>query len=188
MGGRRGQRGFTIIEMLVVMIIIGVMVAIVVPRTRVSKKMYVQSTALQLLRDAELTRNRALAQKKIARVQIDETANTYACYGDDDGNGAIAGTAAERQFLRVGTRVFANGVIFGRGNASAGIPGESGSGAVTFANTRIDFDTRGLPSPFATKGTIYLTATGSPGAVYAVQMTAAGSFKLWTYLPNGTWQ
>jgi prepilin-type N-terminal cleavage/methylation domain-containing protein len=185
---QRGPRGFTIIELLMVMVIVAVMVAIVVPRTRVSPKMYVRMAARQLLRDAELTRNRALALKRVVRVQFVAGTNTYACYGDDNGDGTIAGTTAEIVFLHVGTRAFANGVTFGRGNATAGIPGETGSGAVTFTNTRIDFDTRGLPSPFGTKGTVYLTATGSPSSVFAVQMTAAGSFRLWTYLPNGTWQ
>jgi prepilin-type N-terminal cleavage/methylation domain-containing protein len=184
----RGARGFTIVELLVVVIIVGVMAAIVVPRMRVSSKMYVGITARQFLRDAELTRNRALALKRIVRVQIDAGTNTYACYGDDDGDGAIAATQAEIVYLRVGTRPFEKGVILGRGSATAGIPGEAGAGAVTFTNSRIDFDTRGLPSPFGTKGTVYFTATGTPMAVYAVQMTAAGGFKLWTYLPNGTWQ
>jgi prepilin-type N-terminal cleavage/methylation domain-containing protein len=185
----RRRRAFTIIELLVVMTLIGVMAAIAVPKFRVSKKMHVRMAARQLMRDMEIARNRALGLKRLTRVQFTTGSQQYVGYVDDDNNGAIGATSAEILAMRgFPTRVLQNNVVFGRGNATAGIPGEAGSGAVTFTSTRVEFDTRGMPTPFRTRGTIYLTATGQPGSVFAVQMTGSGSFKLWEYLPNGTWQ
>jgi prepilin-type N-terminal cleavage/methylation domain-containing protein len=185
----RAPKGFTILELLVVMTLVGIMAAMVVPRLRVSPKMHVRMAARQLMKDAELARNRALSLKRVSRVQFTTGTSTYAGYGDDNNDGTIAGTSAEIIYLHAfGARQLQDGVIFGRGNATGGIPGESGSGAVTFTNTRINFDTRGMPSPFGTSGTIYFTSSTNAAAVFAIQMTGAGSFRLWEYLPNGTWQ
>jgi prepilin-type N-terminal cleavage/methylation domain-containing protein len=183
------RRAFTVIELLVVVAIVGIMAAMVVPRLRVTPKMHARIAARQFMRDAELVRNRALSLRRAARLQISTADPGYRSYGDHDNNGAIAGNDTELLFLRAsGARALEPGVVFGRGNASGGIPGEAGAGAVTFTNERIEFDTRGMPTPFGTKGTVYFTATGSPETVFAVQITGAGSFKLWEYLPNGTWQ
>lgn len=183
------RQGFTIIELLVVMAIIAVLAGIAVPRMRTSPRMHVRIAAQQLVRDAELTRNRALSVKRIARIQFNPGAGRYASYGDDNGDNVLAGSDAEIIFLSAyGTRQFSDGVTFGRGNATAGIPGETGAGAITFANDRIDFDSRGMPNPFGTKGTVYLTSTRDAGAVFAIQMSAAGGFRLWTYTANGTWE
>jgi prepilin-type N-terminal cleavage/methylation domain-containing protein len=188
-GRTAGARSaFTLIELLVVVAVMGLMMMIVVPRFRVSPKMYARNTARQLMRDAELVRNRALAAKQITRIQFTTGTNQYVSYGDDNADGVIAGTTAEVVYLHAfGTRQLSDGVIFGRGSAATGIPGETGAGAVTFASTRIDFDSRGIPSPLGTKGTVYFTTSSDASSVFAVQMSAAGGFRLWEYL-NGTWQ
>jgi prepilin-type N-terminal cleavage/methylation domain-containing protein len=184
-----GRRGFTIIELLVVMTIIAVLAAIAVPRFRVSPRMHVRIAAQQMVRDAELVRNRALSLKRVARVQFNIGGGNYVGYADDNNDGVISATTAESQHVRAfGMRTFANGVIFGRGSVPAGIPGEAGVGTVTFPSNRIDFDARGLPNPFGTKGTVYLTSSNDPGAVFAIQMSAAGGFRLWSYNTNGVWE
>lgn len=183
----RVRPGFTLLELLVVMALMSAMMAIVVPRLRVSPNQRARLAAQQLMRDAEVARNRSLSTKKISRLQFNTGTNTYAAYLDDNADGTISGTQAEIIAARAfGIRQLEYGVILGRGNAP-NVPGESGSGAVTFASSRVEFDTRGLPAPFGTKGTVYLTTQSNADIVYAVQMSGAGSYRLWRYF-QGSWQ
>jgi hypothetical protein len=169
------------------MAVMSAMMAIIVPRLRVSPNQYVRIAARQLMKDAEVARNRSLSMKRITRLQFDSGTNTYLTYVDDDNDGVIANTPAEAiAAIAFGTRVLQNGVILGRG-AAPNVPGEVGAGAVTFTSERVEFDTRGLPTPFGTKGTIYLRAQNDANIVYAVQLSAAGSYRLWRYF-QGTWQ
>lgn len=186
---RRTRRGFTLIEMLMVLTVASAMMAIVVPRFRLTDKAKARVAARQLLRDLELSRNRSLSQKKKVRIAFNTVANSYTAYVDHNSDGVIAGSTAERTALNAfGIRQLSSGVVFGRGDATAGVPGEIGVGAVTYAGAVSEFDTRGLPTPVGTIGTVYITATSDPKAVYAVSMTAAGSYRLWQYNTNGTWQ
>jgi prepilin-type N-terminal cleavage/methylation domain-containing protein len=185
----RARRGFTLIELLTVMALVSVMMAIAVPRFRTTPKTKARMAARQLMLDMEQARNKSLSQKKRVRLSFSTVDNSYTAFVDDNSDGVIAGTAAERTALNAfGIRVFEAGVVFGRGNAAGGIPGETGVGAITFAGANSEFDARGLPSPIGTRGTVYVTASADPAAVYAVAMTAAGSYRLWSFQPDGTWQ
>ncbi len=183
----KGRAAFTMIELLVVMAMIGVMMAIVVPRFRVSPTQQVRLAARQMMRDAELARNRSLAMKAVTRVQFNTGTNTYESFADHDRDGVIAGNATERAAIRAfGIRALEPRVVFGRGMAP-GIPGEAGAGAVTLTSGRIQFDRRGLPTPFGTRGTVYLTSTVSGTVAFAMEFSGAGSVRLWEYR-NGAWQ
>jgi prepilin-type N-terminal cleavage/methylation domain-containing protein len=185
----RGRRGFTLIELLTVMAIAAAMMAIVVPRFRVTAKTKARLAARQLMADMELARNRSLSEKKRVRIKFTTASNSYTAYVDHNSDGVIGETTAERVALNAfGIKTLESGIVFGRGNAAGGIPGEAGAGAVTYASTQSEFDSRGLPTPVGTVGTVYITATSDPRAVYAVSMTAAGSYRLWQFNPDGTWQ
>ncbi|NIS20570.1 MAG: prepilin-type N-terminal cleavage/methylation domain-containing protein, partial [Thermoplasmata archaeon] len=54
------QRGFTIIELLVVMLIIGIMAGIAVPRFRLSNSRQVELQADELAQKLEMARTKAL--------------------------------------------------------------------------------------------------------------------------------
>jgi prepilin-type N-terminal cleavage/methylation domain-containing protein len=184
---RMSRRAFTMVEILVVMALMGVMMTIIVPRLRVSPTQRVKIAARQMMRDAELARNRSLAMKAMTRLQFNSTANSYESFADHDRNGSISGNATERAAIRAfGLRVLTDQVIFGRGTAP-NIPGESGSGAVTLTSERIEFDQRGLPIPFGTRGTVYVTSSASTSVVFAIEISGAGSMRLWEYR-SGAWQ
>ncbi len=183
----RSRSAFTLIELISIMTLMGVMMAMVVPRLRVSPTQHVKLAARQMMRDAELARNRSLAMKAMTRIQFSTGTNRYEAFADHDQNGTISGTAAERQAIRAfGIRVFENNVVFGRGSAP-GIPGGTGTGAVTFTDERIEFDQRGLPLPFGARGTVYLTSSVASHVVFAVEFSGAGSLRLWEFR-NGAWQ
>jgi prepilin-type N-terminal cleavage/methylation domain-containing protein len=183
------RRAFTLIELLMVMVVASAMMAIAVPRFRLTDKAKARMAARQMLRDLEHARNKSLSQKKKVQVAFNTVTNSYTAYLDNNGDGVIVGDAAERTALNAfGTRRLGTGVVFGRGDATAGVPGEVGVGGVTFAGAISEFDSRGIPTPIGSVGTVYITTTSDPTAVYAVSMSAAGSYRLWQYASSGVWQ
>ena len=181
--------GFTLIELITVLAIISAMMAIVVPRLRLTAKSKARIAARQMMLDMEQVRNRSLSQKRRVRITFNTVANSYTGYMDHNGDGVIAENSTERSALNAfGDRQLGSGIVFGRGNATAGVPGEAGVGGVTYAGSIAEFDTRGIPAPVGSIGTVYITTTSDPSAVYAVSMSAAGSYRLWTFNPDGTWQ
>lgn len=182
------RRGFSLVEMLVVVTIMGLMMTIIVPRLRTSPGQYVSIAARQVVRDLESTRARALTTRRATRLCFAPlVTGDYAGFLDDDNNGAIAETAAEVDALEsFPARTLGNGVVYGRGNASA-IPGDTLTAAITLSDSDVDFDSRGIPAPFGAGGVVYLTHPSDPNFVAAIQIQAAGSFRLW-YWRGGAWQ
>lgn len=182
------NRGFTIIELVVVLAVMAIAMAIALPRFRLTPSHKVRSAANQLVRDLELARTRALGTKRKVRIQFDAAGGTYTAYLDDDGNGTISESAAERSaYGSLASRTLEPDVLFGRGSTT-GLPGDPGSGAVTFSGAEVDFGTNGVTVPFGTSGNIYLVSRDDAKVVAAVSVTGAGSFKVWRYAGGSTWQ
>jgi len=181
------HRGFTIIELLMVVTVVGIMMAIVVPRMRITPATEVQLAGMQLAQDLDLARTRALSTRNMSEVAFAVSGGSYSGYLDINGDSTITQTNAEKLGLEAfGTRPLPDRITYGRGSAT-GIPNELSGGAVTFASQKIDFDTRGLPMPMGTAGTVYLRHTTDPTAVVAVAITPSGSVRLWTW-KSGAWQ
>ena len=175
------ERGFTLVELLMVVVIMAAMFAFTAPMLRISPQRRVQSAARQMASDLELTRTRAMATKAVARLAFDQGAGTYIGYLDHDADGTITQIAAETQALGgFGQRALNANVVFGRGNAGAA-PGDTMPGAITFPGSRIEFDSRGVTQPFGTRGTIYLTHANDADAVTAVSISGSASFKVWIW-------
>ncbi len=182
-------RGFTLIEILMIVAVVGIMMSIVVPRMRVSEATEVQLAGMQLAQDIDLTRTRALSTRSIARIHFTPltASSSYSGFLDDNGDSTITQTSTEQLALQAfGKRALPPRVEIGRGTAS-GLPGESSGGGVTFPNDDVNFDTRGLPSPMGTSGTVYLHHAADKSAVVAVAVSPSGSVRLWTW-KNGGWQ
>jgi prepilin-type N-terminal cleavage/methylation domain-containing protein len=181
------RRAFTLIEIMAVLIVIGVMSAMVVPRFRVTPATETRLAARQLVRDIEQVRTKALATKRLTRLVFDANAGTYTAYMDHDNDGTIAETVTERNAINLGgIRELDEDVVIGRGSAPI-IAGEVSGNAVTLASNSVTFDRRGLPTPFGSRGAVYLTAASDASAVWAVQLSGAGGIRLWRYL-NSAWQ
>jgi prepilin-type N-terminal cleavage/methylation domain-containing protein len=185
---RPDVRGVSLIEMLVVIVMIGLMLSIVVPRMRVSSSTKVRQAADQLVRDLELARTRALSTRSWTRVVFDQASSSYTGYLDLNRDSVFAQSAAERDSLRgFGSRTLGDGVQFGRAFSTTDVPSVPGAGVITFPANRLDFDARGLTNPFGTKGTIYLLLPSDPAAVAAVTVTAGAGIRSWVF--NGaTWR
>lgn len=183
----RGVRGFTVIELVIVMSMMVILVGIVAPRIRVSPTRRVQGVAHQMVGHLELARSRALGQRQLTRVVFDETDRTYTAYVDHDRDDNITEIAVEVEaFSGFGERELDMFVDFGRGNAST-IPGDPSLDAVTLTSNTLDFSVRGVPEPWGTAGTVYLVHQDDPDAVYAISIASSGSFKAWRWF-QGEWQ
>ena len=186
---RRARRaGFTIIELIMTTALVGIMMSIVVPRMRISETTELQLAGMQLAQDIDLARTRALSTRNLARVAFTTGGQgSYAGYLDHDGDSTITGSNAELLALRGWqTRDLPVRVKYGRGSAPA-IPGETGSGAVTWGDSQAEFNSRGLVTPSGTGGTVYLTHVNKPSEVVAVAVAPSGSVRLWTY-HDGSWK
>lgn len=182
------RRGLTLIEILIVVTMIGIMIAIVAPHFRVTETSEAQMAGMQLVQDVDYARTRALSARALSRIRFDNNSSpSYSGYLDVDGDSTIAETADEMTYLHGSGRVpLPARIQFGRGSIPA-IPGDADGSAITFANNRLDFNSRGIVQPIGTSGVIYLRNTNKAQAVVAVQITAAGNVRLWTYR-DGTWQ
>lgn len=182
------RNGFTTVELMIVLLIVGLAMGMTLPRFRVSPGHRVRAAAQQVARDLELARTRSLSAKRAVEMAFDLSTNSYTGYLDQNGDGVFQETAAERYALRNGdTKLLSADVMFGRGSAGA-LPSDSSSGAVTFASGRLTFGPSGLTTPFGTGGAIYLVNRTDPELVAAVSVTGAGSFKVWLYHGQGVWQ
>ena len=185
-GHLSGRRGFSLIELLTVITVMGIMMTIALPYMRVSPQTKVRSAGRDLVRYLEVIRTRALAAKKIVRLTFDLTEGSYTAYLDDDRDQIFLQTVAESQAVGIGTRSLRTRTVFGMGNASE-LPNYPGTGPVTFANNRVEFNTRGVTTPFGLRGVVYIMYGDDPNAVAAVSISGSASFKVWEYR-DGAWQ
>ncbi len=183
----KSRRGFSLIEILVVVVMIGLMLKIVVPKFRISNSTKSRQAADQLVRDLETARSRALATRSTVRIVFNVAARSYTGYLDSNRDGVFGQTAAETAALSVfRTRTLDAGIRIGRPGV-ADLPGYAGAGATTLAGPRIDFDSRGLTTPLGTKGVLYISSTTDTTAVTAISISGAGGIQAWVF-KGGVWQ
>ncbi len=182
----RGRRGFTLIELLTVITMVGIMATIALPYFRVSPARRVRADARDIIRNLEVARTRALATKKNIRISFDVSGGGYTAYLDYDGNGVFTESTRESQESGVNPKTLGPSVQFGRGSAPA-LPQYPGTGAVTFASDRVEFNNRGMTLPFGIRGAIYLTYASDPTAVAAISISGSASLKIWEFR-SGAWQ
>jgi prepilin-type N-terminal cleavage/methylation domain-containing protein len=193
----RDRRGYTLIEMVVVMVMLAVVVAVAVPRgLKTSPQLQVDVAARGLTRDLENVRMRAIAAKRRVRVSFMEGEGFYTAYLDitPGRTGAIEGNDEEVRESRLVTRgsnggvpgvELPRGVVFGFGDATAGPFGGPASDPIALEGDRVEFDSRGMIVPAGTGGVIFLTHEDDPSAVAAVSISGAGAFRAWRYRGGG---
>jgi prepilin-type N-terminal cleavage/methylation domain-containing protein len=181
-----GRRGFSLIELLTVITVMGIMMTIALPYMRVSPQTKVRAAGRDLVRYLEVIRTRALSTKKSVRLTFDLVDGSYTAYLDDDGDGTFDQTVAESRAVSIGSRRLRTGTVFGMGSASE-LPSYPGTGPITFDNDRVEFNTRGVTIPFGVRGVVYIRHIDELDAVAAVSISGSASFKVWDYV-DGAWQ
>ncbi len=71
------RKGFTLIEAITVVVMVGLMMAIGIPYLRISPYREVRNAGMQLARDFEAVRTRALATRSAARIVFDPSGAGY---------------------------------------------------------------------------------------------------------------
>lgn len=181
------RRGFTFFEILTVMAMIGILVAVAYPRLRQNQTQAVQSAAVQMTRDLEAVRTRALGSRRLIRVVFDQAGSRY--YWATDVNGDSLFTASDSSLAApgmVGSRTLGTGVVFGRAGMGD-LPLFPGGGVIAIDSARIVFDDRGLTFPARKQGAVYLQAASGASIAAAVSVSGAGSFRAWS-VANGVWR
>ncbi len=182
---RRRRAGITLLEIIVAMSILGLMAGMAVARLRVTPSQRVRAAGVQLAQDLESARTRALSTRRAARVVFDVAGGRYRGYLADPGVTTFAQSAAEADALgTLRDRPLMEGVTFGRGSAPR-LTGDPGTASVTLGSSRVDFNSRGLTTPFGARGTIYLTHRDDPTSAVAVAVSGAGSFRVWIHRSGG---
>lgn len=183
------RRGFTMIELLMVVTVTSIMVGIAASRFRITELAETQLAGMQLMQDIDFVRTRALAARSLARVKFDNNVTTpaYTGYLDTDGDSTVAETTVESQFLHgFGRRELPQNVQYGKGTAPS-IPNDPGNSAITFGGSKVDFNSRGIVQPMGQGGVVYLRNSRKLSVAVAVEVSPAGNVRLWTY-KNGSWQ
>lgn len=184
------RSGFTLIELLMVVTLILVLTSIVAPSFRMSPERRVQNQAFEIVAELELARTQALGTRRLVRVQFDVGGAGYTAFVDHDEDDAIGAVAAEvAAFPEFGVQSLEDLVVFGRGSADA-FPGDPLAGAVTLPGNFLELDDQGIPTPWGTRGTIYLTHARDNDAVSAISVSSSGAFRAWRWWPGspGTWR
>ena len=196
---RRGRQGFTLMELMVVMVLLGVVAAIAIPRAlKTSPRQQLSRAAKQMARDLELVRTQAVSSKRKVRVRFDVADGFYTAFLDttDTRSGVIAEAANEVRASRLITRDRKAGIPgvslprkikFGSGAAISGPLGGPASDPVPFVSDRVEFNSRGMVIPLGTMGAIFMTHEDDPSVVAAVTISGAGAFEVWHYR-EGNWE
>lgn len=182
------RSGYSLVELLVVVFVVGVSMAIVAPRFRISAFTEVQLAGTQIAQDIDVTRTRALTTRQMSRVSFDVGARRYGGFLDHNDDGQIAEVEVEWQQLRgFGVRQLPARITYGRGSA-APLPDDPSGGVVTFADSRVQFDSRGLVIPRGSGGVVYLQHETDKSAVVALAVAPSGNTRLWTWRGSEGWK
>ena len=80
----QGRAGFTLVEVVIVLVVIGLATMIAVPRFRASPKTKARMSATRLAADIELARTQAMARRAAVLVVFNTADNSYTGYLDFD--------------------------------------------------------------------------------------------------------
>lgn len=179
------QRGFSLIEALTVIVIVGVMASIALPRTGVAR--YQANTGAQVVASAlTYAQRQAISRQADTRVAFDVVNNELRIHEDEDNDNVIDLDE------RVTMTALPEGVTFGLGAAPAR---PMGGAVINFARTQ-----GGLPvvifrrdGSASEHGGVYVTTVaglslGRPGDVRAVEVSRASGRAAWFSYASGAWK
>lgn len=181
----RDRRGFTLVEALTVIVIIGIMAGIAIPRSGVST--YRANSGAQVVTTALIYAQRqAISRQADTRVAFDVANNELRIHEDANNDNVIDLNE------RVTMTALPEGLTFGRG---AALPRAMGGAVVTFTRTQgmlplVIFRRDGSASE---NGGVYVTtidglSVGRTADVRAVEVSRATGRAAWFSYATGAWK
>lgn len=185
---RSRAAGFTLIELVTSMAIISIAVTVFAQRLKISDEREVEIAASAMVRNLDMARAQAISQRQAVLVQFDAGEDKYRAFVDHDRNGVIDKNATEiNAFPEFRSVALGTVVEYGIGGADR-LPVDSlGTGEITFSSNEVRFDSRGIPTPFGTRGTIYLKHRDDPKVVAAVYVSGSASVRMYRFV-DGVWK
>ncbi len=197
-------RGFTLVEMLIVLTIVGLMTAVVVPYyLRESPGEHTTRAAYEVAQAMRLARYRAISQNRAVYFDFEAGGKDafYTAYVNLGNPGEVpTGAPAEIDATRipgfndvgVGQRgaLLPEDVAFSTGAASSGPGGGAASSALDLPSNPLVFNSRGTviwPAGGLLEGTVYISHSARAEEVRAVTIGRTGIVKVWR-LKGGVWQ
>lgn len=183
----RNQRGFTLIEILVIIAIIGILAAVAVNGT-VSwmSGMELKATARDLFSALQSARIKAIKTNQDITVVFKPAKNTYSIYSDYD---ATTDTGTLEFSDSVKSTRYEIGFGAGKVDSDKGFDPDDADGNATidsdyvnYASNILTFNSRGIGNA----GSVYLENDG--GSVYAIGSSVSGSVLLRRWKGEGTWE
>ncbi len=185
-GNIAGAKGFSIIELLVTFVVLGILVGLAIPAFSVWLPNYqLTSAAKELYANLNLTKLGAIKQNKSWAVVFDPNSDRYFICNDDGANNSWDGPPSiggdDTVVKTVELDHYGKGITFSHGAATAAVGGGSFPGDnVSYASNAVAFN----PTGFANSGYVYLGNT--KGKSYAVGTLACGVIMLKRW-DSGTW-
>jgi prepilin-type N-terminal cleavage/methylation domain-containing protein len=177
------RRGFTIVELVLVMVIMGMMAAIALPRLRVSPQQEVEGEARRVLQSLELARSRAYASRAAVLVAISDDRVTF--FLDDNRDSSFAMARTEVAAFGPGAEIVLPAGLRLRQGAPGPVPGDSTTARQASIVQLVRIAPRGSPDPFGSQFTLYVSSATDDRATAAITMTPAGNVRYWTYDAGG---
>jgi len=182
------RSGFTLMELVTSMVIIAIAVTIFAQRLQISPERELEIAASELVRHLDMARARAISERQAVRIRFQGSDDEYQAWVDHDRDGNIIKSATELDaFPEFGTVTLPKIIEYGLGSAGR-LPVDSlGTGEITFASSEVEFDSRGIPTPFGTRGTVYLKHRDDAALVAAVYVSGSASVRMFRFV-DGDWQ
>jgi prepilin-type N-terminal cleavage/methylation domain-containing protein len=186
--GRRYERGFSLAELLVSLIILGVLVAISVPTLMRAYRSYqLNDAATRLSGELKTTRFNAIRKNTPIPCRVQQTGSNWIVWTDFNGDGAPGPTEPQAviggivQMLGSGSAPPPDAIVTALGANSPALT------VLSPGNTSVTFDQRGAPAP-SLVGIFYM---GNPGisdlGFRAVVLLPSGNVQVWSAGPGGPW-